>query len=205
MSNSLDNKDHRVTDQGAGRALRYNTGKLPFRYALTFPDAMRMLAETIGYGEQKYAPYNYMKGGPASQYVDCLGRHLTAWWNGEDNDPESGKSHLGHMVFNVLQLCSSRTADDRPGAVLRAKADFTAIDAKYAGIGYAPISARAAYSWMQNNPGRRVTAGGLEWYADKDGTVKACYPSGGQAVSSDFYDAAGLESSTKTYFIKVSK
>ena len=31
-------------------------------------------------------------------------RHLIAWSNGEDNDKESGLSHLGHAACNIMFL-----------------------------------------------------------------------------------------------------
>ncbi len=31
-------------------------------------------------------------------------RHLTAWWEGEDNDPESGLPHIYHAAANIAML-----------------------------------------------------------------------------------------------------
>jgi len=85
-------------------AMRYNQGKAKLHYLFTFPQALELLTAVMDYGGKKYAPYNYTKGADAMQSVDCLLRHLKSWIGGENIDPESGCSHLGHMVFNVLQL-----------------------------------------------------------------------------------------------------
>ena len=99
-------------------ALRSNTGKPEMSYILTFPQAIAELAKGCMYGGEKYERGNYLRGGkPLTEYVDCLLRHLTAWQNGEDDDPESGCSHLGHVLWNALALCqfalSGNSKDDR--------------------------------------------------------------------------------------------
>lgn len=47
-------------------------------------------------GEKKYGRYNYMAGLEASRLIGAALRHIHAWNTGEDLDPESGASHLGH-------------------------------------------------------------------------------------------------------------
>jgi hypothetical protein len=100
------------------RALRHNTGKPPLYYLLTFPEAMRGVARVSAYGEAKYARFNYLKGAPASESISCLMRHLLAWYNGEDVDPESGLNHLDAVSWNALRLTDELTRrpelDDRP-------------------------------------------------------------------------------------------
>lgn len=104
---------------------RHNAGKPGWRYLLTFPRAVEALSAVMDYGGRKYTPYNYTKGAPASQSVDSLMRHLQAWWNGEERCPESGQSHLGHLVFNALQLAQCAVTrpdlDDRPHRLLEAQ------------------------------------------------------------------------------------
>lgn len=104
-------------------ALRSNTGKPQLGYLLTFPNAIRALARVMEYGREKYALYNYLRGAPTSQYVDCLLRHLTAWHEGEDLDAESGVHHIGHVVFNALMLLevcvTMPERDRRPHVVLQ--------------------------------------------------------------------------------------
>lgn len=50
------------------------------------------------FGAHKYAPMNWRKGMPMSQPFNALIRHVTMYMAGEDNDPESGESHLDHAV-----------------------------------------------------------------------------------------------------------
>ena len=98
-------------------AMRHNEGKPELNYALTFGDALREMSKVCTYGAGKYARANYIKGAPLSQSVDCLLRHLLAWWEGEDTDPESGQGHLAHVVWNALRLCQEslvrKDLDDR--------------------------------------------------------------------------------------------
>lgn len=103
-------------------ALRFNTGKPELGYILTFPHALEGFAEVCSYGASKYAAYNYLRGAPLSQYVNCLMRHLQAWHRGEDLDSESGAPHLAHVVWNALTLAEMAQAqpqrDDRPHVVM---------------------------------------------------------------------------------------
>ena len=84
------------------QADRFNDGKPELSYILTFPNAIKELAQVMMYGAGKYARGNYLKGAPQSQYADSGLRHKTAFLNGEDRDPESGRHHLAHELFNVL-------------------------------------------------------------------------------------------------------
>lgn len=53
------------------------------------------VARAFMVGEKKYTRYNYCKGHKASQLIAAALRHLTAWFEGEENDPEDGQHHLG--------------------------------------------------------------------------------------------------------------
>ena len=39
---------------------------------------------------------------PISRYFSAAQRHLLAWNDGEDNDPESGLPHLAHASCNLM-------------------------------------------------------------------------------------------------------
>lgn len=77
------------------------------------------IAKVFTYGVKKYAAHNYMDGGGFnySRLYDAMQRHLLAFWSGEDNDPESGLSHLAHAAFGCLTLLNyqvvSHGRDDR--------------------------------------------------------------------------------------------
>lgn len=70
-------------------------------------------------GLPKYGAYNYLGTEVrAGQYVSAVLRHLLAWQDGEDFDPESGVHHLGCARANLGILLHGIAAgvfvDDRP-------------------------------------------------------------------------------------------
>ena len=73
-------------------------------------------------GARKYGRHNYRKAGVrASVYYDALMRHVMAWWEGEDNDPDSGLNHIIKALATLVVLRDSmrneRWVDDRPPKV----------------------------------------------------------------------------------------
>lgn len=70
------------------------------------PLALRVLATVAGYGEQKYARHNYLKGFDWAWAFDAMMRHTLAFWEGEDLDPESGFPHMAHAAWHALSLVS---------------------------------------------------------------------------------------------------
>jgi hypothetical protein len=67
------------------------------RWSLLPNGAVNQIIEVLEFGAAKYAPDNWKKVDNGRQrYYDALMRHMEAWWNGEENDPESGLSHLAH-------------------------------------------------------------------------------------------------------------
>lgn len=86
-------------------AMRFDEGKAPLEYVLMFGAALREFAKVCEYGGKKYKKGNFMKGAPTSQSINCLLRHLLAWQEGEDRDPESNCLHLAHVVWNALRAC----------------------------------------------------------------------------------------------------
>lgn len=80
-------------------------GVKPERYSFIPKAPLDLLARIYGYGNEKYGDaHNYRKGYEWSKNYDALQRHLTSWWNREDNDPESGLSHLGHAAWHIFSL-----------------------------------------------------------------------------------------------------
>lgn len=70
-------------------------------------------------GALKYGRSNYRSAGVrASVYYDAAGRHLDAWWEGQDIDPESGLSHITKAIAGLMVLRDSMLqgnwVDDRP-------------------------------------------------------------------------------------------
>jgi hypothetical protein len=71
--------------------------KCPLR--LVPPALMLECATVMKHGAEKYGPYNWRDQKiRATVYGEAILRHLLAWMDGEDVDPDSGKSHLGHIA-----------------------------------------------------------------------------------------------------------
>lgn len=94
-----------------GKALRYNEGKAPLSHTLDYPRAMKQLALVAEYGAGKYNRGNFQQGQKASVTINSMFRHLTSWWCGEDEDPESGCHHLAHFLWNAVVLVEDMMAD----------------------------------------------------------------------------------------------
>lgn len=72
-------------------------------------------------GAMKYGRHNWrVSGVKASVYFDATMRHMTSWWEGQDDDPESGLSHLAHASACLSIVRDSQLqgnwVDDRPPA-----------------------------------------------------------------------------------------
>lgn len=95
------------------------------------PSARHFLAEGFADGAQKYGPYNWRdKSVSASVYISALGRHIDAWWDGEDYATDSKKHHLAHAIACIAIIIDAMTTgnliDDRPtaGAAPRLQAEY---------------------------------------------------------------------------------
>lgn len=73
----------------------------------------------LAHGAEKYSPYNWRKDGiRAMTYVSAIQRHIAAYIDGEDNDPESKLSHIAHIraCTGIMLDADSigNMEDDRP-------------------------------------------------------------------------------------------
>jgi uncharacterized HAD superfamily protein len=109
------------------KGLRYNEGKLP--YNLIPSSLTREISKGLLYGKNKYSikdndgniisdgSNNWKKGLKASETIGSLLRHIEAYKNGEDFDPESGLYHLALAACNIGFLIdgyeNSNFIDDR--------------------------------------------------------------------------------------------
>lgn len=59
--------------------------------------------EVLEFGAKKYSRDNWKHVEPA-RYEKAAMRHLISYVTGEKIDPESGKSHLAHLMCNALFL-----------------------------------------------------------------------------------------------------
>lgn len=98
---------------------KHDQGKLP--HHLVSKDAIEGLVQILQFGAQKYDSWNWSKGLTYSRVYDALIRHLTAWFSGEDLDPETGMNHCYHVMCNAMFLAhfvsnpkKYEEFDDRP-------------------------------------------------------------------------------------------
>ena len=71
---------------------------------------------------RKYGRHNYRRiGVRASVYYDAALRHLMAFWEGEDIDPDSGLPHIVKAIATMVVLRDGQInelwEDDRPPAL----------------------------------------------------------------------------------------
>lgn len=70
-------------------------------------------------GNERYGPWNWRSNQvPLMTYLGAIRRHLNAYLDGEDNAPDSGISHLGHIAASCAILLDAKKqgtlVDDRP-------------------------------------------------------------------------------------------
>ena len=85
-------------------AVKADDGKVD--WSLVPFEALEGMVQVLQFGAKKYDSWNWTKGGGfvwMRVFASCM-RHLFAWSRGEDNDPESGMSHISHAQCNLLFL-----------------------------------------------------------------------------------------------------
>ena len=83
------------------------------------PSAEILEAVVMGLGARKYGPYNWRTARiRATVYIAAAKRHLAQWLDGQDDDSESGVSHLAHARACLGILLDAQSLhclnDDRP-------------------------------------------------------------------------------------------
>lgn len=83
------------------------------------------IAKVLTFGAEKYDAHNWRGGLKQSRLIASALRHLLAYNDGEDNDPESGLPHLAHLgccvVFMLEQHVKGTGEDDRYRPPVNAK------------------------------------------------------------------------------------
>lgn len=90
-------------------------------------------------GALKYGRHNYRAAGVrASVYYDAALRHLTAWWEGQDVDPDSGLPHLVKCLACLYVIRDSQRignwVDDRPPSLPDAEVWVSELNEKAAAL-----------------------------------------------------------------------
>lgn len=83
--------------------VKHDGGK--FRFTLLPWNAVKEVIDVLEFGAKKYAPDNWKRvDDHRDRYFNATIRHVTAWYAGEKNDPETGLNHLAHAVCCLLFL-----------------------------------------------------------------------------------------------------
>lgn len=83
------------------------------------------MARVLGAGAEKYGRFNYKNGIDLCRYLDAADRHLHAFIDGEDIDPETLESHLLHAGCSLMMAAWTHAnrpeRDDRYQSVIEPK------------------------------------------------------------------------------------
>lgn len=105
-------RDQLITNTGA---LKFDSGKPGMN--LLSREALEQIALVMDFGKQKYDAHNWRKGFQWSRPLSAAMRHIMAFNDGEDKDPESGLSHLAHAACCIMFLLefekTHKDLDDR--------------------------------------------------------------------------------------------
>ena len=91
-----------ITNTKLGGALKFDDNKLPVNLLST--EALLQTAAVLKFGADKYAEHNWRAGFAWSRPLAAAMRHIMAFNDGEDKDPESGLSHLAHSLCCIMFL-----------------------------------------------------------------------------------------------------
>jgi hypothetical protein len=91
-----------ITGIPTGTAVKHDQDKLPMHLLST--EALEQIAAVLQFGAQKYESHNWRKGFVWSRPLSAALRHILAFNNGEDRDPESNLSHLAHAACCIMFL-----------------------------------------------------------------------------------------------------
>jgi len=81
---------------------RFNEGKP--KYSLIDLPSLEVMVRVLEFGTNKYKRNQWKRGLKVTEIIDSLLRHISAFLDGEDIDPESGISHIGHIQCNAMFL-----------------------------------------------------------------------------------------------------
>ena len=90
-------------EQGA----RFNEGKPQLSFVVLGKEVLAGEAAVWERGAIKYVRGNWLKGMSWTGSADSLLRHISAFLNGEDLDPETGLPHVDHIVCSAKILSNS--------------------------------------------------------------------------------------------------
>lgn len=98
----LHDVETRVRDEGTGG----EKGAKLTQVGSLDPVALIEVARVAGFGANKYAAFNYLRGYDWSLSFNAMQRHALLFWAGEDTDVESGRLHIAMAAWHALALTS---------------------------------------------------------------------------------------------------
>lgn len=110
---------HKEESKGVNPKQAFGDRKVPLH--LVPSTAMAAIAMGLKDGAKKYGAYNWRTlTVEAETYIGAALRHMMAWQEGEDIDPDSGNPHLFHAMASLAILVdaleSGNVEDNRPPA-----------------------------------------------------------------------------------------
>jgi ubiquitin-protein ligase len=82
------------------KSIRHNECKP--KWSLVHYESLLPMIAVLEFGCIKYSRDNWKKGLDLKEILESMQRHLAALMDGEENDKESGISHMGHIQFNAM-------------------------------------------------------------------------------------------------------
>ena len=80
--------------------LTFDDGKSPLALLPKLP--LELVADVFGKGASKYAMHNWRAGIQVTRNLSCALRHIFAYNEGEDLDPELGTNHLANAIVRLM-------------------------------------------------------------------------------------------------------
>ncbi|MCA1995710.1 MAG: DUF5664 domain-containing protein [Armatimonadetes bacterium] len=79
--------------------------------------ALEEIGRVLAFGAEKYGAHNWRRGIATSRLLGAVMRHILAFSQGYDEDPESGLPHLAHaaagLTFLIWTVAHRPDLDDR--------------------------------------------------------------------------------------------
>lgn len=92
------------------KAMRFNDGKP--RWGLVHFKSLIPLVRVLEFGTKKYVPGDWKNGLDKQEILESAFRHLISLMDGEEYDNESGISHIGHIMANMMFYQYERDKED---------------------------------------------------------------------------------------------
>lgn len=67
---------------------------------------MKGVADVLAFGAKKYDPWNWANGFEWGRLIGAVERHVGAFKDGEDIDPESNLCHIYHAMCGLMFLAA---------------------------------------------------------------------------------------------------